>query len=143
MNFSKKFNCCPLSLLGDFIPTYSMRVVMKSCLLCLLVLVIDGAAVFGQKTKVIKGAVLIDGTGAPPIPESVLVIRDGKLVAVGPAGHVAIPDGSEEIDARGKFIIPGMMDANVHLFRDVSIEFIARYEDRLEELIEEGAQISL
>jgi imidazolonepropionase-like amidohydrolase len=143
MNFEKKSSCGFSSLLSDFIPKYSTKAMTKALLLWLLVLAIDGTVVFGQQTKVIKGAVLIDGTGAPPIPDSVLVIREGRLVAVGPAGHVEIPNGSEEIDARGKFIIPGMMDANVHLFRDVSIEFIARYEDRLEELIEEGAQISL
>ncbi|MEP7384346.1 MAG: amidohydrolase, partial [Gemmatimonadota bacterium] len=41
----------------------------------------------------ITGVTLIDGTGRPPIAQATVVIRDGMIVAAGPADRVAIPSG--------------------------------------------------
>ncbi len=92
----------------------------------------------------IVGATVIDGTGADPVKDAVLVIDAGKITAVGPrrAGH-HIPRVARQIDAAGSYVIPGLMDANVHLVLGSSIEFIARYEGRYEDLIEEAAQVTL
>lgn len=54
-----------------------------------------------------------------------------------------VPAGAREIDAAGKYIIPGLMDANVHLVLNMAIEFHGRYEGRYEDLIEEAAQVAL
>ena len=51
--------------------------------------------------------------------------------------------GARVIDGRGKFVTTGLMDANVHLAYGVSIEFLARYEDRPDDPIAEGAQVAL
>ncbi len=91
----------------------------------------------------IVGATVIDGTGADPVKDAVLVIDAGKITAVGPRARVTIPAGARQIDAAGKYVIPGLMDANVHLVLGSSIEFIARYEGRYEDLIEEAAQVTL
>ncbi|MBT7950480.1 MAG: amidohydrolase family protein [Gammaproteobacteria bacterium] len=97
-----------------------------------------------QGEIVLKGATLIDGTGAPPLKNSIIVIDGDRFKRIGSTSkHINISKNARVIDVSGKYIVPGLMDANVHLFRDVSIEFIARYEDRLEELITEGAQIAL
>lgn len=97
-----------------------------------------------QGEIVLKGATLIDGTGAPPLLNSIIVIDGDRFKRIGSTNkHINISKNARIIDVSGKYIVPGLMDANVHLFRDVSIEFIARYEDRLEELITEGAQIAL
>ncbi len=96
-----------------------------------------------QNTTAVVGGTLIDGTGRPAVSNSVIVIRDGRIAAVGPAASVAIPAGATRIDASGKYIVPGLMDANVHLILDTSIEFLARYEGRWEELIAEAAQVAL
>jgi imidazolonepropionase-like amidohydrolase/cyclophilin family peptidyl-prolyl cis-trans isomerase len=92
---------------------------------------------------VITGGTLIDGTGAPPVRDAVIVIDNGRFVAAGRRSDVTVPAGVREINAQGKFIIPGLMDANVHLILGSSIEFIVRHEDRYEDLIEEAAQIAL
>ncbi|HEX7051908.1 MAG TPA: amidohydrolase family protein [Longimicrobiales bacterium] len=60
------------------------------------------------------GATVIDGTGAPPLPNATVVIRDGRIACVGAAGACSIPDDAERIDVRGKWIIPGLIDAHVH-----------------------------
>lgn len=92
---------------------------------------------------VIRGATLIDGTGAPAMRDAVVVVDGGRIAAAGRRGEVAVPAGAREIDATGKFVIPGLMDANVHLMLGSSIEFIVRHEGRYEDLIEEAAQIAL
>lgn len=113
-----------------------------SIIVCTFLLMLSGI-VNATESIVLRGATLIDGTGAPPLENSVIVIEGNEFSLVGSEKDINIPEGANIIDAQGKYIIPGMMDANIHLFRDVSIEFIARYEDRLELLIAEAAQISL
>ena len=113
-----------------------------STIVCMFLLLLSGT-VNAAGSIVLRGATLIDGTGAPPLENSVIVIAENKFVRVGSDTEINMPDGANVIDIEGKYIIPGMMDANIHLFRDVSIEFIARYEDRLELLIAEAAQIAL
>jgi imidazolonepropionase-like amidohydrolase len=91
----------------------------------------------------ISGATLIDGTGRAPVPNSVILIQNGKIARVGSKGAVAVPAGTRVIDATGKFAIPGLMDANVHLYLDLRVEALARYEGRYDELIVEAAQAAL
>lgn len=62
----------------------------------------------------ITGATLIDGTGAPPIPNATVVVRDGRIAAVGT--NVAIPPGARVIRAAGKWITPGMIDLHMHFW---------------------------
>lgn len=106
-------------------------------------LLLSSGGVHAGESLVLKGATLIDGTGAPAVENSLIVVEGDKFARVGSDADINIPDGAHILELEGKYIIPGMMDANIHLFRDVSIEFIARYEDRLELLIEEAAQIAL
>ena len=63
---------------------------------------------------VIQGATLINGTGSPAIRNSAIVIDNGKIVDVGPRNDVRAPKNAQTIDARGKWIIPGLIDAHVH-----------------------------
>ncbi|GIW88523.1 MAG: hypothetical protein KatS3mg108_2847 [Isosphaeraceae bacterium] len=64
---------------------------------------------------VIDNGTLIDGTGAPPIPNARVVIRDGRIHAVGPADALAqIPPDATRIDAAGGTIMPGLVEAHFH-----------------------------
>jgi imidazolonepropionase-like amidohydrolase len=65
----------------------------------------------------IVGGTLIDGTGAAAVADSVVVIRDGKFQEVGERGKVSIPQGAEVIEAKGKSILPGLIDGHCH-YRD-------------------------
>jgi imidazolonepropionase-like amidohydrolase len=64
---------------------------------------------------VMQGGRLIDGTGQPPIENSVIVIRAGRFQAVGRSGEVSIPADAQVIDAKGKTILPGFIDGHGHL----------------------------
>jgi len=58
---------------------------------------------------------LIDGTGAPARPHTRIVIRDGRIAAVEEASKGEPPAGAEVRDLKGMTVIPGLMDAHVHL----------------------------
>jgi hypothetical protein len=68
------------------------------------------------ESVLVRGGTLIDGTGAPAVAAANVLITDGMITSVwsGNAGGPAIPDGTEVIDAEGKFIIPGLIDSHVH-----------------------------
>ena len=65
-------------------------------------------------TLAIVGATLIDGTGAVPVPDSAVVIHDGRILAVGPRSTVKIPKDAHIVDAKGKFLLPGLWDMHAH-----------------------------
>ena len=65
--------------------------------------------------NVLKGGVLIDGTGKTPLDNAVIVIKGSKIVNVGEEGDVEIPSDSNIISVDGSTIIPGLIDAHVHL----------------------------
>jgi imidazolonepropionase-like amidohydrolase len=62
----------------------------------------------------IMGGRLIDGTGRPPVEDSVVLLRGGKIVAAGPAANVPIPRGAEFVDAKGKSVLPGLWEMHAH-----------------------------
>src|ERR1043165_6950945 len=68
-----------------------------------------------ENTLLIKGGKLIDGTGRPPVENSIIVIESGRFRAVGGSGEVAIPAGAEVIDVAGKTVLPGFIDGHGHL----------------------------
>jgi hypothetical protein len=68
-----------------------------------------------EKVLVVQGGKLIDGTGRPPIENSVIVIQSGRFQAVGMKGQVTVPAGSEVVDVTGKTVLPGFIDGHGHL----------------------------
>ncbi len=66
------------------------------------------------QTLAIVGGTLIDGTGAAPVSDAVVVIHKGRIVAAGPKSEVKIPKHASVVDARGKFILPGLWDMHAH-----------------------------
>jgi len=63
----------------------------------------------------IVGGTLIDGTGRAAIVDSAIVMQEGRFTAVGKRGEVSLPQGAEVIDAKGKTILPGLIDGHCHL----------------------------
>ena len=66
----------------------------------------------------IVGAMLIDGTGGPVVPDSVVVIRGDRIVAVGKRDEVKVPAGAEVVDAKGLTLVPGLIDSHFHIDGD-------------------------
>ena len=59
---------------------------------------------------------VIDGTGGPARDDQTLIIRDGRIAALGASRSVAVPGGAQVIDLTGKTVIPGLVMVHEHLF---------------------------
>jgi imidazolonepropionase-like amidohydrolase len=64
--------------------------------------------------RAIVGGTLVDGRGGPPVRDAVVVTRDGRIEVAGPRSRVPVPAGVDTLDARGRWIVPGLVDAHVH-----------------------------
>lgn len=73
-----------------------------------------GKARGGDTLIALVGGTLIDGTGAPAVPNAAVVIRGTKIVAVGPRASVTIPRGARVINTTGTTMMPGLWEMHAH-----------------------------
>jgi imidazolonepropionase-like amidohydrolase len=66
-------------------------------------------------TYALAGATIIDGTGRSPIPDGVVIVRDGRIAEVGPCASVTIPPGVPTVAVDGKTLVPGLWDMHTHV----------------------------
>jgi imidazolonepropionase-like amidohydrolase len=64
--------------------------------------------------QALVGATLLDGRGGPPVADSVVVVRDGKIDCAGTRAACPVPKGAQVTDVKGSWITPGIVDAHVH-----------------------------
>ncbi|MFJ6854201.1 amidohydrolase family protein [Streptomyces sp. NPDC091271] len=74
----------------------------------------SGGAVRGG-SLVIRGGTLLDPATGEVTENAVVVIRDGTVRAAGPRGSVGIPGDADVLDAHGRWVLPGLVDAHIHL----------------------------
>src|ERR1700743_1065305 len=60
------------------------------------------------------GARLIDATGAPAMPDSVVIVRDGKIAAAGSRASTPVPHGMRVVEAKGLSLLPGLWEMHSH-----------------------------
>jgi predicted amidohydrolase YtcJ len=63
----------------------------------------------------IVDAVLWDGTGRAPVPHAVTLVRGNRILCAGSVGECPVPRNARVVDARGGWLIPGLIDTHVHL----------------------------
>jgi hypothetical protein len=71
---------------------------------------------------IIRGAIVIDGTGAPPYGPTDIVIEGNRITQVRTVGYPGVPideggrpgDATREIDAEGMYVLPGFIDNHAH-----------------------------
>ncbi len=85
--------------------------------LCVAILAASTALASAQSptTVAFTNARIIDGTGRAPIERGTLVVTNGRVTAVGPSASVTVPAGAQRIDATGKTIVPGFVNAHGHV----------------------------
>ena len=80
----------------------------------LLALTLAFSAANSQSLVAVRGATVIDGTGAPAQGERTVIIRNDRIAAIGPASVTAIPRGARVIEGKGLYIVPGFIDVHAH-----------------------------
>jgi imidazolonepropionase-like amidohydrolase len=81
-------------------------------------------------TIAIRGATLVDGTGAAAVPNALLVVADGRIVSVGvatPEALKSLPPGTEVVAAEGEWVVPGFIDAHVHAESENDLRAMLRW----------------
>ncbi|RYZ73686.1 MAG: Xaa-Pro dipeptidase [Lysobacteraceae bacterium] len=82
---------------------------------CLLVLLALAPAAQAVERTALVGGTLVDGTLSDPIRNSVILIEDARIVAVGTLGSLAVPADARVISTEGMTVLPGLWDMHVHL----------------------------
>ena len=81
--------------------------------LVLAAVAVAAAPAPAPRVRAFVGARLFDGSGGPPVDKAILVVENGRFVAVGP--DVAVPEGAERVDLGGRFVLPGLVNAHGHV----------------------------
>ena len=100
-----------------------------------VLLPVDSARGQGSRGALTSGTFAItDVTVIPMTRDTVLrdatvVVRDGRIAAVGASRNIKVPEGARRIDGRGKYVIPGLTDMHAHLYSDGEVpDSLAKYE---------------
>ena len=64
---------------------------------------------------VLTHATVVDGTGAGPQKDVTIVMENGRIRDMGPSSKLSVPAGATVIDLKGKFIVPGIINAHGHV----------------------------
>ena len=90
-----------------------------SAILCLL---LSACALTNPPTVAIRNVIVVDVINGSLRPAHTVLVAGKRIVAVGPAGEVRIPDGADVIDATGGYLIPGLWDMHVHSVENVAVD---------------------
>ena len=91
-----------------------MRLSLATPALCLFLAV----PLWAQGTTAITGVSVVPMTRDTVLRDMTIVVRDGRIQALGPARTTRVPAGARRVDGRGRFVIPGLADMHTHLFAD-------------------------
>jgi imidazolonepropionase-like amidohydrolase len=112
--------------------------VMKQLFTIISMLLWGGLSITHAQTKALVGGTLIDGFGGTPIHNSVIIIENERIVAVGHQGNLPVPEEAEVISTEGMSVLPGLWDMHVHLMINGHADYAhwdTAYLDRLGDVI--------
>ena len=92
-----------------------MRNLLASLLLIFLPTLLVAQKIPSNQPIVLTHITVIDMTGAPPKSDMTVIINGNLITALGKSNKIRIPKNAQAVDARGKFLIPGLWDMHVHL----------------------------
>ena len=93
-------------------------------------------------TIAFRGATVIDGSGAPPQPNMLVVVTGDRITAIAPVTQESLarlPAGTEVLSAEGQWILPGLIDAHVHAESEDDLARMLRWGVTSVRLMAEGA----
>ena len=112
-----------------------MRPMRRTLLFASLVLSVSAAAAEAPKSYVLKAARLFDARTGRLVTPGVVVVRDGKVAAVGPGAST--PEGARVVELGDATLLPGFMDAHTHLTGEPGEDYRQDLLDELQRTIPE------
>jgi len=112
----------------ELLATYSICVILATSLLCVgvddsqsllasnLPQEVREYVICADAVMALSHVKVIDGTGKPPRPDQTLIIRDGKIAAIGDTSSTPTPPGAKVLNLAGRSVIPGLVGMHEHLF---------------------------
>ncbi len=110
-----------------------MKNALRPFLACIILLTIAAPSAFAQGKSALVGGRLIDGFGHAPIQDSVILVEDDRIVAVGTVETLPVPDGYNIISTEGMDVLPGLWESHAHLMLTGHSDYVhwqATYADR-------------
>jgi len=89
---------------------------LRHAIFCIVVLFCTAAA-FGQTTAFV-GVNVIPMDRERVIADQTVIVKNGVITEIGDTGKVKVPNGAVTVDAKGKYLIPGLVDMHTHLLSD-------------------------
>ena len=96
---------------------------MRSLLSAFCLLLLGACAQTQTANLAIRGATVVDVTTGALLSDQTVLVDGNRIVAIGPAHAVAVPDAADVLEAAGGYLIPGLWDAHVHSAGSVGWHF--------------------
>ncbi len=119
---------------------------LRICLATLIFSMLLTVSSFGQEKKALVGGTLVNGMGAPPIQDSVILISGDMIEKVGTVDSLPVPEGYEIISTDAMTVMPGLWDMHVHLMITGHADYSywhPAYEDRFASEIMPASAVQL
>jgi len=113
------------------------RKVVTVAVACMLTVVANGQEKKAAKTYVLKAARMFDGKSDSLTTPGLVIVRDGKIVAVG--ANANVPEGAETIELGDATLLPGFIDAHTHITMNYREDYTRAMLDSLQKPIPEMA----
>lgn len=124
--------------------SFLKQIDLRACvLMCAFIVFMTPEASAQEAALVLEGGNVISMGPDGVIEDAAIVIEDGRITWIGKKVDLDAPDGAEIIDATGQWIVPGLIDSNVHLILNTVPEFYVRYEEDLVDIAIQSAQVGL
>jgi imidazolonepropionase-like amidohydrolase len=72
----------------------------------------------GVESFAVRNVTVVDTEGELDLPNATVLVRDGRIEAVGPAEKMQLPEGVRLVEGQGRFLIPGLWDMHAHVIRE-------------------------